>query len=84
MVFNFVDQFSKYVKNWYFNNKSRGSSVDKNGASNGFNSLVKVIVMLTFIVYIEKSVHTWKNMAVTGVSAGRQLGKTWLKIVLNT
>ena len=31
-------QSSKYIKTWYFSHKNRGSSVEKNGASGGFNS----------------------------------------------
>ena len=36
-----------------------GKNGDKNGASNGFNSHVKAVVLLTFIAYIKKFIHTY-------------------------
>ena len=33
-------QSSKNIKIWYFSHKNRGPSVDKNGASSGFSSLL--------------------------------------------
>ena len=44
-----VNQSSKYFVNC-FSHENRGSSVDKNGASNGFNSQVKAVVLLLTII----------------------------------
>ena len=45
-----LNQFSKYVKNWCFIHENRGSSVEENGALNGFNSCGDAGVLLTFMI----------------------------------
>ena len=45
---------SKYIKIWYFSHKIQESSVGKKGASSGFNSRVKAVVLLTFMTCIGK------------------------------
>ena len=62
-VFN---QSSKYIKICYFSHKSRGSPVDKNKASNGFNSRVKAVVLLTFMAFIKMFIH---NLTKCGCSS---------------
>ena len=68
----FVKQSLKYSENWYFSHENQGSSADKNGSSNGFNSRVKAVVMLTFIAYIDIYLSIFRqNMAIAIESAGK-------------
>ena len=43
----------------------RGSSVEKNGASNGFNSHVKAFVLLILMAYIQNLIHNSLTEAAT-------------------
>ena len=60
IVFN---QSSKYIKIWYLSHKIRESSVGKKGASSGFNSRAKPVVLLTFMACIGKLTGNWQNVA---------------------
>ena len=72
-------QSSKYIKIWYFSHKNRGSSVDKNGASSGFNSLLYCWNSW----HISKSLSIiWQNVTVTVELAGiGKQDKTLLTVV---
>ena len=67
-----VNQFSKHFKIWYFSHRNRGSSVGKSGSSNGFNSCVKAVLLLTFAAYIENFVH---NQTKYGCYTAERAGK---------
>ena len=48
-----INQSSKCFEIWNFTYEDRGSSVDKNGNLNGFNSRVKAALLLTLSAYVQ-------------------------------
>ena len=62
-----LKQCSKYFKNW-FSHENRGSSIDENGALNGFNLRDDVVVLLTFMIS-KKLSNIKQNSAVPAASA---------------
>ena len=64
-----LNQFSKYLKNWFFSHENRGSLVDEIDVLNGFYWLDDAVVLLIFM--LSKNLSNIKqNSAVPAASAG--------------
>ena len=52
-----INQSSKCFEIWNFTYEDQGSSVDKNGNLNGFNSRVKAVLLLALSAYVQKFIN---------------------------
>ena len=77
-----VSQSSKFFKIWYFSHENRGLSVDNYATSNGFNSRVRAVLLLTFTVYMEKFILNVKAELTGKLDNWTKL--YWQSCVLNT